>query len=973
MGALAVARRDLLATFATLSGWVLVAMFLVPCGAVFAIAIFRNGSPATLRELFQAAGWILVFAAPAITMRSLSEELRQGTYETLAASPVREGAVVAGKFLAALVTLAAMLAPAAVLALALERHGRPDYGEMLCGAGGVLLFGGLCLATGILASTLGSSQLVAYVVAMFAWLMLTLCCRLLPPLVPEWLSRVLDAADPLRRLRDFTVGLLDTAHVTYFVLLALAALAAATRSLRSRRAGGASALSGRTQAILRSVAAFGLAVAGVMVASLPQLRAEVDLTRTRAYALSERTQGLLADLDGPWSITVAASDLGTAPATRRQIDEVLRRFSEAAPGLRTRRLDPTDPAALGAWEALIEEISAAAARSSAPPSEGASTESPDERANRVAAALDEGQRELALLTDFAERQAEALAALPPAGVDEVDRPLAALRAALGEYAARAGELAQAVQRLRSTSAQQPLPDVDAARAALVANHATWSDQLATASTLLKELAARSGMPDALRAYARSARGTFEERAMALRRSQDRLGRLPASPLSEIGRQLATGEAAVVIGPPGVAVVPGWQLLPADPRANEAASRVDRRFRGEQVLASAIESLRRPTPVVVLVHAEDRSMLRPGTDRNDLVAAADALRSARIEVREWLTADPMPQLPQERSAVFLILPPQRRSGADISPAERILLDRARRLVDEGRPVLLTLGRSLRPLMRQTDPWAELCAALGVAVDTGTVVLEIDRLGPGRGATRSWQRVEPALTPHPVSSAIAGQGLVLTHTMPMSVDGQPGGRGAGGILSSPSAAASVADPRPPSGADSPRVLVAIEPGERRWLESDWRNETQERASPPEGRGLRQPVPVALAIERSRADLASAPRSGERGDAAAPPTVAQRIVVVSSGGWLLSSVLDLAEPLGGGRVIPANPGNRELLLAATLWLAGLDDQIAPGPASAGAVRLSGIAPLDRTLWGVLAIAGLPLLSLGMGTAITLLRRRA
>lgn len=232
---LAIATRELRGTFATLSGWVLMALVLVPCGVVFATTIFRNGGPATLREMLQTAGWTLLFVAPAITMRSVSEELRLGTYETLAASPVREAAIVGGKFLAALTTLLLAILPAGVTVVALELHGRPDYGELLCGVLGLLLFGGLCLATGILASTFGPSQLVAYLTAMFAWLMLILCCRTLPPRLPERFAVVLDGADPLPRLRDFTVGLLDTADVAYFVLLTIAMLAASTWSLRARR------------------------------------------------------------------------------------------------------------------------------------------------------------------------------------------------------------------------------------------------------------------------------------------------------------------------------------------------------------------------------------------------------------------------------------------------------------------------------------------------------------------------------------------------------------------------------------------------------------------------------------------------------------------------------------------------------------------------------------------------------------------
>lgn len=233
-GTLAVARREFQGSFATLSGWVLVALFLIPCGIVFAVTIFRNGGPATLRELQQVAGWTLLFVAPAITMRSVSEELRLGTFETLSAAPIGSGAVILGKFLAAFLTLVLMLLPTATLVGALELHGRPDYGELLCGYLGLLLFGGLCLATGVLASTLGPSQLVAYLVAMFAWLLLVLCCRLLPARLPEHYAILLDGADPLRRLRDFTVGLLDSADVAYFLLLTLAMLAAAMWSLRAR-------------------------------------------------------------------------------------------------------------------------------------------------------------------------------------------------------------------------------------------------------------------------------------------------------------------------------------------------------------------------------------------------------------------------------------------------------------------------------------------------------------------------------------------------------------------------------------------------------------------------------------------------------------------------------------------------------------------------------------------------------------------
>lgn len=231
----AIARRELLSAFGVGAGWVVVALFLLPCGVVFTVGTFRNGEPASMRAVFEAAAWILLFVAPAISMRSVSDELRLGTFETLTTAPVSDGAIILGKFMAALITLAAMLAPTLVLAAGLEAHGRPDWGELACGYFGLLLAGAMYLAAGILASTLSASQLVAYLLAFFFWLTVALCCRLLPTIAPAEWADFLYAADPLRRLRDFTIGLLDTANVVYFVLLTGFFLAASTASLRARR------------------------------------------------------------------------------------------------------------------------------------------------------------------------------------------------------------------------------------------------------------------------------------------------------------------------------------------------------------------------------------------------------------------------------------------------------------------------------------------------------------------------------------------------------------------------------------------------------------------------------------------------------------------------------------------------------------------------------------------------------------------
>jgi len=232
---MAIAGRELRAYFCTPSGYIVIALFLLMTGALFSLAAFDEGQLASLRLVFGGGTWLLAFVAPAITMRLISEEYKMGTYETLLTAPVREREVVLGKFLGGLGLLSLMLLPTLLYLPALEWHGRPDYGEVLCGFLGLLLAGSAYLASGILASTLTSSQPVAFLLALFFWLTLGLGTKLLPPHLGERMSAMVYAADPQARLADFSIGLFDTANVIYFLAITAVFLLASTVSLEWRR------------------------------------------------------------------------------------------------------------------------------------------------------------------------------------------------------------------------------------------------------------------------------------------------------------------------------------------------------------------------------------------------------------------------------------------------------------------------------------------------------------------------------------------------------------------------------------------------------------------------------------------------------------------------------------------------------------------------------------------------------------------
>jgi ABC-2 type transport system permease protein len=188
-----------------------------------------------MRRFFALAQWAMIFVAPAISMRLLAEEQRTGSIDTLRAAPVGEWAIVSGKHLGAMLFLAAMLAPTLVFVGVLGALARPDYGAIALGYVGLLLLGAFYLAVGSLFSALTASQTVAFHSTLFFVLLLQLASEWLAPMAPAPLDRALFALSLRIRLEDFGKGVLDTAHVVFFLATSAWFLALAVVALQSRR------------------------------------------------------------------------------------------------------------------------------------------------------------------------------------------------------------------------------------------------------------------------------------------------------------------------------------------------------------------------------------------------------------------------------------------------------------------------------------------------------------------------------------------------------------------------------------------------------------------------------------------------------------------------------------------------------------------------------------------------------------------
>src|SRR6187402_3952659 len=107
--------REIKSFFGSPIGYLVIALFLIGNGLF--LWVFEgdynilNSGFADLSPFFTLSPWILIFLIPAITMRSFSEEKKQGTLELLLTKPITDIELILGKYLSALSLIVITLAP----------------------------------------------------------------------------------------------------------------------------------------------------------------------------------------------------------------------------------------------------------------------------------------------------------------------------------------------------------------------------------------------------------------------------------------------------------------------------------------------------------------------------------------------------------------------------------------------------------------------------------------------------------------------------------------------------------------------------------------------------------------------------------------------------------------------------------------------------------------------------------------------
>jgi ABC-2 type transport system permease protein len=193
-----------------------------------------NVTDGVLRPLFSNFSVILLLLLPLVTMRLFAEERRSGTIELLLTYPVRDGAVLLGKFFAAFALYTLMIALTLLYPAILWYFAPLEWGPVATGYLGLLLMGAAFLAVGVFASSLTENQIVAALVAFLILLMFWVVGWSADFADPA-IARVLQHLSLTEHNDSFSKGVLETKDIVFYVNFTLVALFLALRSLEARR------------------------------------------------------------------------------------------------------------------------------------------------------------------------------------------------------------------------------------------------------------------------------------------------------------------------------------------------------------------------------------------------------------------------------------------------------------------------------------------------------------------------------------------------------------------------------------------------------------------------------------------------------------------------------------------------------------------------------------------------------------------
>jgi len=185
--------------------------------------VFDNGF-ADLGNFFLLIPWVFLFLVPAITMRSISEEKKMGTWELLLIKPIPKSKIILGKLFGVFMVGILALVPTLIYIFAISDlgivRGNYDLGLVLGSYFGTLFLLLLYCSIGIFVSSQSNNQIFAFILSAALCFVVFFGPEAISTLFQDGNSSLLvKSLGAKMHFEDISKGVLDTRDIVYFLSL----------------------------------------------------------------------------------------------------------------------------------------------------------------------------------------------------------------------------------------------------------------------------------------------------------------------------------------------------------------------------------------------------------------------------------------------------------------------------------------------------------------------------------------------------------------------------------------------------------------------------------------------------------------------------------------------------------------------------------------------------------------------------------
>ena len=200
-------KRELFSYFTTMTGWVLVGLF-VFVSAVYFVLINVLGLLPNYSITLHNKTLMFMILVPAMTMRLFAGDVRQITDRLLFTLPVGSGEIVLGKFLGVVILFLSALGITVMFPVILSFFGYLPVAQIAGTFIGFAFVGCSFVAIGLLISSISNSQILSAISTFCVLLVLFLAEAIAPGL--RWMFI-------MSRFDNFARGILNISDIVYYV------------------------------------------------------------------------------------------------------------------------------------------------------------------------------------------------------------------------------------------------------------------------------------------------------------------------------------------------------------------------------------------------------------------------------------------------------------------------------------------------------------------------------------------------------------------------------------------------------------------------------------------------------------------------------------------------------------------------------------------------------------------------------------